>query len=696
MEQVALETATAPALSHTLKPLVYALPDSSLTNTVEAQKFPRRRVPSHSSSPAAGSYLSQSLKGPTTIHIENMGQPESVPKEANIAVPEPVAQHPSETGAAKAPPSECLGVVPHNPGPDSACILTPSGFQANKDSQAAQTCTCGGRKQIMTSKVLGQEKEISEVLNKVNLPKNRETKFTPAASAKTATRGADASLPHRETQQPCQCVHVNQFSRILPTGDLFAGNVFLTKNVDLSGCFRFPPSEMREEDEKMEESVDLTLHKSSLQGFETELEDAVSRYAHSSQEFKRYAEQDYAELTQLREDLRVKCETARQVQANAEATFDQLKQNPSSNASRAQRNVLKAAMAMKAKLDKEIKELSTKLREDSRAANEFIKQSLLIDFEPAQVLADQRRRGEEAELRLAQKQWEIDMMSLYRVQQGPSTTFQKKAWKWHRVDEEEDDKPQMTTYPTGPARLSRRSASPKPVATGLQIPEEIKIPPWFQVLDSSGRVELSGDSPEARYKSLLAGLRDLQVTREKGEQSGATKTWEKEWHEPNPGWPHPHWREHGGWWKCRKGTDATEAERQCRECHQPRQPQSDGGAQSGTQKRARPSLPQRQSTGGPLKKKAPVKKPEVSSSQKHKKLVAEIERAMDECAEKDKMELRARMQAQRQSAEDLRRAGPSRHGGAEGADNNIKIYIIGSPSGNGERQEVVCYGGAGR
>lgn len=621
------------------------------------------------------------------MHIGNMGHPQSLPKKADAAVTEPVIQHALEINATKAP-FECPVAVPHNPGPDSACVLTTSESQDTKVSQPAHTCACGGRKKIMTSKELGQEKEISEVLNEVNLPKNRETKFTSASSIPTETRGVDASLPRCETQRPCQCVHVNQFSRILPTGEFLARSVFLTDdNMDVSAFFVFPPPDVTGEDERMEESVDLTLHQSSLNGFEMELEDTVSRYAHNSQEFKRYLEEYQAEAVRLREDRHVKSETARQIQANAEAMFNKVKQNPGSRVSPGQYNTIRAAMAMRAKLETEVKDIDQKLRHESTVVKQLIEQSLLIDFDPAQVLADRRRRAAEFELLSAQKQWEMDMMSLCRVKQGPTTTFQKKAWEWHRVDDEEDNKPEMRTYPTGPARASRRS--PSPVATARRINEEIKIPAWFQVLDSSGRVGLNGKNLEARYKSLLITLRDLQEAMRQEERLEVTKTWAKEWHDPNPGWPHPHWRERGGWWKCREGTDATQAERQCRVCHQP-QEQSRGSDQRGTQRRPRPGIPSRRSTSGSSKKKAPVKKPELSSSQKYKRLVAEIERAMDQCTEKDKMDLWARMRIQRRLKEDLHQTGSSRHQGPEGENHNIKIYIMG-PSVEGERRKVACY-----
>lgn len=43
-------------------------------------------------------------------------------------------------------------------------------------------------------------------------------------------------------------------------------------------------------------------------------------------------------------------------------------------------------------------------------------------------------------------------------------------------------------------------------------------------------------------------------------------TWDKNWHQPNPGWRHEHQRIHGGLWKCRKGPNAPEMEKRCRLC----------------------------------------------------------------------------------------------------------------------------------
>lgn len=46
-------------------------------------------------------------------------------------------------------------------------------------------------------------------------------------------------------------------------------------------------------------------------------------------------------------------------------------------------------------------------------------------------------------------------------------------------------------------------------------------------------------------------------------------TWSKCWHDPHPGWPHERQRELGGWWKCRNGPDATDAENNCKPCSAP-------------------------------------------------------------------------------------------------------------------------------
>ncbi|KAI3318617.1 hypothetical protein HD806DRAFT_306314 [Xylariaceae sp. AK1471] len=114
-------------------------------------------------------------------------------------------------------------------------------------------------------------------------------------------------------------------------------------------------------------------------------------------------------------------------------------------------------------------------------------------------------------------------------------------------------------------------------------PYEILIPDWFPVAEAQGNIECNGATMEARFKNLNNFIHDLESAKSQLEyqekhpdEEGVVKdyTWDKHWHQPNPGWRHEHQRQKGGLWKCRKGPDATGAENRCRLCSNAEEPEA--------------------------------------------------------------------------------------------------------------------------
>ncbi|KAI0543000.1 hypothetical protein GGR58DRAFT_5028 [Xylaria digitata] len=106
-------------------------------------------------------------------------------------------------------------------------------------------------------------------------------------------------------------------------------------------------------------------------------------------------------------------------------------------------------------------------------------------------------------------------------------------------------------------------------------PYEILIPDWFPVAETLGNVEMSGSTVEERFNNLLNYIYQLEFAKSQHEykekhpdEEGIVKNykWDKQWHEPNPGWRLAHQRKRGGWWKCHKGPTAIAAENKCRLC----------------------------------------------------------------------------------------------------------------------------------
>ncbi|KAI0406112.1 hypothetical protein F4802DRAFT_117150 [Xylaria palmicola] len=104
----------------------------------------------------------------------------------------------------------------------------------------------------------------------------------------------------------------------------------------------------------------------------------------------------------------------------------------------------------------------------------------------------------------------------------------------------------------------------------------IPVPEWFPVVEAQGKLgPIKGETIEERYKNLLNKIHELESNRYQEEYLKAhpdegwrakNNNWDKNWHEPNPGWPHEGQRIIGGWWKCRTGPTATEMENNCACC----------------------------------------------------------------------------------------------------------------------------------
>ena len=206
------------------------------------------------------------------------------------------------------------------------------------------------------------------------------------------------------------------------------------------------------------------------------------------------------------------------------------------------------------------------------------------------------------------------------------------------------------------------------------------MPFWFTLLDDKGIVTLQGRTPLARFKRLLFILIHCE-TNKREEEIGILpqKTFTKEWHDADPRWPYPVWRTHGGWWICRSGPEASEAERQCQICHAAPVPANT------PQRRTRPGI-SRHTTSTSNKKAAQPRSAkndilEISGTETYERLIAEIEDAMDECFEKDKTELHGRMEMQRELNEALGRARREEESAGDRKDDIIRMFELGPYTG---------------
>ncbi|KAI1116894.1 hypothetical protein F5Y14DRAFT_37146 [Nemania sp. NC0429] len=126
--------------------------------------------------------------------------------------------------------------------------------------------------------------------------------------------------------------------------------------------------------------------------------------------------------------------------------------------------------------------------------------------------------------------------------------------------------------------LKGRLASAENIGSWPVRPREILIPEWFPIVDATGKIKkIKGITAEERFTSLLNYICHLSIGKSQyeykekhPEEEGIieNRSWDKNWHDPNPGWRYEHHRKRGGWWKCRRGPTATAAENRCRPCRE--------------------------------------------------------------------------------------------------------------------------------
>ncbi|KAL2267540.1 hypothetical protein VTJ83DRAFT_4817 [Remersonia thermophila] len=148
-----------------------------------------------------------------------------------------------------------------------------------------------------------------------------------------------------------------------------------------------------------------------------------------------------------------------------------------------------------------------------------------------------------------------------------------------------------------------------------------KVPVWFPALDAKTPVNLHGATPLDRFKDLMRLLGELSDLAREEELTAASqmrkRAWNKEYHEPHPGWSSDIRRENGGWWACRSDDDAPVAKRQCRLCHK-----------------------------GEATREPPREEPSYGEQYRH--LLREMEAAMAEQSKRDALMLRYQLQQERE------------------------------------------------
>ncbi|KAI0848094.1 hypothetical protein F5Y00DRAFT_98229 [Daldinia vernicosa] len=125
------------------------------------------------------------------------------------------------------------------------------------------------------------------------------------------------------------------------------------------------------------------------------------------------------------------------------------------------------------------------------------------------------------------------------------------------------DPPGTLRTPPPPPQASTSGAPSSTVPSTTR--RSLNIPEWFEHF----KIPLRGKNREARWNNLMNHiyLLETEIRLSSNDEASEKTPWDKKWHDPNDKWPFEHQQKHGGWWKCRSGPDAPEAEKNCRYCH---------------------------------------------------------------------------------------------------------------------------------
>ncbi|KAI2781919.1 hypothetical protein F4815DRAFT_63537 [Daldinia loculata] len=122
-----------------------------------------------------------------------------------------------------------------------------------------------------------------------------------------------------------------------------------------------------------------------------------------------------------------------------------------------------------------------------------------------------------------------------------------------------------TLQTLSPPPQESTSGAPSSFGPSTSPRRNLHIPEWFEHF----KMPLKGRNREARWNDLMNRIYTLEtkIRHDSNDEASGRSPWDKKWHEPSNKWPFAHRREHGGWWKCRSGRDAPEAEKKCGLCH---------------------------------------------------------------------------------------------------------------------------------
>jgi hypothetical protein len=330
---------------------------------------------------------------------------------------------------------------------------------------------------------------------------------------------------------------------------------------------QFPVIDMEESNRRLQEKLDEEARKHQPKGFD--IEKLVADYKEQTKRFIEENERNIEEQEALRKAVQEKQKAIKEVELQEE-------QQTASSSAPAMSGI--GLTSMKQDLEAELNSLQAELK---------VKQKEGMDH----VLNELTYGGKYSYLGLwknqePDKEESADKKDKDEKGKGPMTAPQdpyahvkirgraKPLWKeWEALAEMEQNKRAhpKKQYPTMPfeAQDQHKKSAPE---TGVKLPSfsaarGAVIPDWFPILDAKNIISLGGLTEQERFTNLMNKIHALEqkLQQDKGSAAPVDENAPENLHGPSDGWPDG--KKQGGWWICRSGDEATDAERQCEECH---------------------------------------------------------------------------------------------------------------------------------
>ncbi|KAK3324276.1 hypothetical protein B0T19DRAFT_227152 [Cercophora scortea] len=468
----------------------------------------------------------------------------------------------------------------------------------------------------------------AEQVERLSIPQPDRLRPAARSSHMSPHENDQSAEPRRGYPQ----VHAREFSRLSVSESPDSGGYFMSRPA-------FPPPDMSEANRKLEEYLYYKFPAPELAGIESrQIENLLTVYTKNCQKYcKTVQEEKECQKAQLMAisdkaqeirtiekeslflDMAIKKRKARAVAIHEGKNLKWERKRrllaEEANAIHRYQHRLEGFPDRKRLLGEEIDVANGEIRKSKVKERKYYEQVYLEEYDPATKAELDAASERKREIEKEERSDLVEMASTFGIQPKPQGPFSTKRDQpaSHPSSKLPGQSPKdIVESPS----LSNQSQSSEPDSDLVGF----VVPSWFRIFLSNSSMTFSAQSDKGKFDQLISHLAFLTEAINRGDATPSAKApFIKNWHEPNNNWPFPGWQERGGWWTCRMGPGASPAEQACKLCRSKRSIVGD--------------------------------EPGETLAEQHKKLMADINKAMELAVKPEKEALKARIQAERDEAD---------------------------------------------